>query len=226
MSSTPLKGEDTMKDFAAPVPSQEGDFVSAFLEEYDVYIQSLVQTQFPFAIFTADVVDLEIDEMVQLIRIKLWLILQNRPILHPKAYIKQTVRTMKIDKTRKRRHFPLPVSDDGELCSGNLLITPGNGMRDPAYEVDAQEVDPDTLKCIADGIEALPSRQQYALMCRLKDNIDDALVLVDSLQNLDVDPETVHWPDDDDDGEKMRLKASLSVARKKLQSALSENRPL
>lgn len=214
-----------MKDFTASAPSQEGDFVSAFLEEYDVYIQSLVQTQFPFATFTADVVDLEIDEMVQLIRIKLWLILQKRPIHHPKAYIRKTAHTIKIDTIRQRKLFPLPVNDDGELCNGNVLITPGKGMRDPAYEVDAQEVDPDTLRWIAANVEALPSRQQFALICRLKDTIDDALVLVASLQNLDVDPETVHWPEDDDD-EKMRLKASLSVARKKLQSALPENRPL
>jgi DNA-directed RNA polymerase specialized sigma24 family protein len=213
-----------MKNFAVSAPSQEGDFVSAFLEEYDVYIQSLVRTQFPFAIFTTEIVDLEIDEMVQLIRIKLWMILQNRPIHHPKSYIGQTVHTMMIDTTRKRRHFQLPVNDDGELNGGTLLITPGQGMRDPSYEIDAQDVDPDTLRCIAATVEALPARQQYALICRLKDTIDDAFVLVDVLQHLAVDPETVHWPKEDD--EKMRLKASLSVARKKLQCALSENRPL
>lgn len=210
-----------MKSSAAP--SQEGDFISAFLEEYDVYIQSLVRTQFPFAIFATDIADLELDEMVQCIRIKLWLILQNRPICHPKSYIGCTVHTMLIDQTRKRRQFPLPVNDDGEMNSGTLLITPGQGMRDPAYEVDAQIVDPDTLECITTTIEALPSRQQYALICYLKDN-DDGLVLITSLQHLHVDPETAYWPEDD--GEKMCLKSSLSVARKKLKSALSNNQSL
>jgi DNA-directed RNA polymerase specialized sigma24 family protein len=209
-----------MKDFAASAPSQEGDFASAFLEEYDVYIQALVQTQFPFAIFAADVVDLEIDEMVQLIRIKLWVVLQNSSISYPKPYIRQTVRTMTIDQTRKRGHVSLPVNDDGELNGGIPLITPSKGMCDPAYEIDSQEVDPDMLRCVATAVEKLPHQQQYALICRLKDRIDDALVLIDSLQNLKVDPETVCWPEDED--EKKCLKVSLSVARKKLQVALSE----
>lgn len=209
-----------MKDFAASAPSQEGDFVSAFLEEYDVYIRALVQTQFPFSIFAADVVNLEIDEMVQRIRIKLWVILQNSSISYPKPYIRQTVRTMTIDQTRKRGHVSLPIHDDGELSGGIPLITPSRGMCDPAYEADSQEVDPDMLRCIATTVEKLPLRQQYALMCHLKDHIDDALVLVDALQNLKVDLETVCWPEDED--EKKSLRVSLSIARKKIQSALSE----
>ena len=210
-----------MKSSAAS--SQEGDFVSAFLEEYDVYIQTLVRTQFPFTFFATEIADLELDEMIQLIRIKLWLILQKRPIHHPKSYIGHTVRTTLIDQTRKRKQFPLPVNDDGELNSGTLLITPSQGMRDPAYEVDTQIVDPDTLECITITIEALPSRQQYALICYLKDN-DDGPVLIASLRHLHVDPATAYWPDDDD--EKMCLKSSLSVARKKLKGALSTNQSL
>ncbi len=95
-------------------------------------------------------------------------------------------------------------------------------MQDPAYEVEAQEIDSGTLRDITDTVNSLPSRQQYALICRLKDNLDDSLVLIDSLHNLEVDPEIVHWPEEKDD--KQSLKASLSVVRKKLQFLLSEKR--
>ncbi len=110
MSSAPAKGEDN-ENSTASAPSHEGDFPSAFLEEYDVYIRNLVQTQFPFDIFGADVVDLEIDEMIQLIRIKLWLTMRKRPIHYPKAYIRKMVGNMKIDVTRKRKDFPLSINE-------------------------------------------------------------------------------------------------------------------
>jgi DNA-directed RNA polymerase specialized sigma24 family protein len=211
-----------MKTSTSSALPQEGYTASELLAQYDTYIQNQVQARFPSYVFAPDVVDLEIDEIIQIVRIKLWLTLQDCHINYPRAYIRKIVQTTIIDKMRQRKkYWPLSMNEDGEPCQGDPLIIPGKGMRDPADELEEQEVDPDRLKSLIDAVDSLPSRQQYALICRLKDNIDDTLILIHSLHNPKVDPAKVHWPEETAD--KQCLKASLSAVRKKLQFLLVEN---
>jgi len=210
-----------METSIPPALPQESYSASELLAQYDAYIRNLVQVQFPSSSFASDIVDLEIDEVTQLVRIKLWLGLQRCHIHCPKAYIRKTVGTTIIDRIRQRRKLcPLSTNEDGEICQGDLLIASGQGMRDPAYEFEAQETDPDMLTSLTNAVDALPRRQQYALICCLKDELDDTIVLLNSLHNPKVDPAKVHWPEEKAD--KQSLKASLSAVRKKLHVLLQE----
>jgi hypothetical protein len=92
--------------------------------------------------------------------------------------------------------LPLPVDDDGELYRGNVIITQGEGMRDPAYEVEQEEYLTNSLTQTVDEVLALPSCQQRAVICSLKDRIDNVLLLIETFREHQVDIEQVSWPEE------------------------------
>lgn len=159
----------------------------------------------------------EIDELAQKIRIKLWRISQKEHIFCPRAYINRVAHNEAIDMVRKYKStLPLPTDEDGEFYQGNLLVTHIEGMLDPARSLEQQEEIIDRVTRAIEDVLLLPLCQRYALICTIKNQIEDILPLPDASTKLGVDIETINWPSEKEAVQ--RLRASLSVARKKLRS--------
>lgn len=166
--------------------------------------------------------DLDTDELAQKVRIKLWHALQKGTIHNPRAYIQRVVDTVIIDVMRRSRPvLPLMWDEEGELYQGNLLIMPGKGMQDPAEELEQKEEEIEALQRIIAAVLTLPSCQQYATICSLKNRFDDLCALVNAFKDPGIDIGEVHWPTARKDIQ--RLRASLSFARRKLWPLLTSS---
>jgi hypothetical protein len=122
----------------------------------------------------------------------------------------------------RRKHKsiqPLPVDEDGELYLGEVMATVGEGLHDPAEEVEQKEFMADCIVQTVDGVLALPPCQRRAMICSLRERIDDLLALAEAFRAHEVDIETMHSPQEA--GEVQKARASLSIARSKLRSSLS-----
>src|SRR5258708_29267727 len=92
-------GQNTVSDHKGKAGVEET------LAHYDSYIMALVReriVQNP-NIANGAVLDLEIDELAQQVRIKFWRALEEKEILYPKAYVKCVVNSEFIDMTRRRK---------------------------------------------------------------------------------------------------------------------------
>jgi DNA-directed RNA polymerase specialized sigma24 family protein len=212
----------SMKDQTLPGPgAYDSDSDDEFLAAHDVHIRYEARRAIPLDLFSRDVLDLEADELAQNIRIKLWVSHQKHPIIHPGAYIRTIARTTAIDMVRRHRPTVSLFGDaDGELCLGDCIPAQNEGFQDPADEIELGEVDTDFLTMLMKAILALPPRQKQAMLYALKDCKDDALPLINALKVYGIDIEAMDWPDEP--GEVRLLKASLTVARKKLRWLLAE----
>jgi DNA-directed RNA polymerase specialized sigma24 family protein len=191
--------------------------VDEILEQHDTYIVDLARKKLPRNVVRSEMLGDEIDELVQKVRVKLWLALRKKPILNLKAYISCIVYTESIDMVRQYQlTLPLPLNEDGELYQGNVMVTPGEGLQDPEYEVEQEETIGGYMTEAVEAVLKLPPRQQHAMICSLKERIDDVLPLINALRNHAINIEELNWPEEKD--ELQRLRASLSVARKKLRS--------
>ena len=111
-------------------------------------------------------------------------------------------------------------SADEELDLGDTLVARCEGFQDPSYGIEVGKIDPELLTRLAKAILALPPRQRQAMLCALKDRKDDALPLINTLKVYSIDIEAMDWLEEQH--EVQQLKASLSIARKKLQGLLVE----
>jgi hypothetical protein len=146
-----------------------------------------------------------------------WLALRKQPILNLKAYISCIVYTESIDMVRQYQlTLPLPLNEEGELYQGNVMVTAGEGLQDPGYEVEQEETIGDYMTETVEAVLKLPPRQQHAMICSLKERSDDVLPLINALRNHAINIEELNCPEEKD--ELQRLRASLSVARRKLRS--------
>ena len=189
--------------------------VDEILEQYDTYIVDLARKKLPRSVVRSEMLGDEIDELVQKVRVKLWIALQKKHILNLRAYISCIVYTEVIEMVRKYQSTsPLPLDENCELYQGNVIVTLGEGMQDPAYEVEEKEAMKDYTKEYVQAVLKLPPRQQLAMICLLKDGLDDVLPLIDAFKDRAMNIEEVNWPVEK---EKLQsLRASVSVARKKL----------
>jgi DNA-directed RNA polymerase specialized sigma24 family protein len=191
--------------------------LNELLKQHDKYITTLAQTRVPRNIVRPEMLADEIEELAQRVRIKLWLTLQKRCIRNIKAYIRCIVYTEVIDMVRRNRStISLPLDEDGELYQGNVIYPPGQGMQDPGFEIEQAEELGNSIQGISEAIVQLPPRQQYAMICSLNEQIDDALPIIDTLKNQLTNVDAVNWPEEKN--ELQSLRTSLSIARKKLQS--------
>ncbi len=189
------------------------------LQRFDRYIvahtQSLMNHYPSFA--HRAVLDLEIDELIQRIRIKFWLMLEKGRILYPHAYIRHIIHSELIDAWRRQKPvLPLPTDEDEEW---HQTIGSEN-TTDPADEVEQAM---EELACLRETIPmvlGLPPRQRLAMICSLRDRVDDLVQLVDAFKAYRTDIETLSWPTEQ--AEKGRLRASLSVARRRLAQEMKE----
>jgi len=214
-----IKGE-TMERSNSQCSSAYGSDtdLNELLERYDMYITTLAQAKVPRNIVRPEMLADEIEDLAQKVRIKLWLTLQKRCISNFRAYIRCIVYTEVIDMVRRYRPtISMNLDEDGELYQGDVIIAPDQGMQEPGFEEERAEELHNSIRCISDAIIQLPPRQQYAMICSLKEQIDDALPIIDTLKNQLTNVDAVNWPE----GKKelQSLRTSLSIARKKLQSS-------
>ena len=184
------------------------------LVRFDTYIVMLVQKKaFQSSnIARPEVLDLEIDEIVQTVRIKFWLALQKKEIEHHKAYLRSIVSNVFSDLGRRRKApLPLPTDEDGELYMGNILVNESKELADPAIAFEKDEVMDNLMDLTAQVVVDLPPRMQLAMINHLKDQVDNLILLTEAFEKYKVTIKSTKWPDDVTDSK--RLKASLSPAR-------------
>jgi len=191
--------------------------VSELLEHIDPYIVAQVEKiigRNPY-ITHRELLDLEKAELAQIVRINLWHALQERPIRNIKAYVRRIVHNEFVNLLRGREPpLPLPTTEDGELWEGNILVTPGEGMADPASEVEEQEAVAQRASEAAAAISMLPPRQKDAMTASLHERLDNLIPVVDSFKQFDIDIKAGRWPEEED--EKRLLSASISAARRSI----------
>src|SRR5947209_7874286 len=189
--------------------------IEKILEDFDGYIRSLVERKVPRALMPRETLNMEVDDIVQNVRIKLWQALQRREIINLGAYIRCIIHTECVNMVRGHKPIlPLPINEEGELYQGKVLVAPGQGMQDPAYEFEYQEALADWMMEIVDAVLALPQQQRHAMLSVLKDWSNDVLPLANALIDRGVDLEAVYWPKEKE--ELHTLRVSRSIARKKL----------
>ncbi len=137
-------------------------------------------------------------------------------IASPTAYLSNIVHSRCIDRLRRRKGrivLPLTLDADGEIHQGKILFLSHEGSYyDPVLACELKEF----LEEAIAGIVRLPDRQRYAMICVLKDEIDDTFPLVEVFKGYGIDIEPIHWPQET--CELHKLRASLTVARKTLRS--------
>lgn len=191
--------------------------IDKVLRQNDGYILALAREKVPRHIAPPEVLDLEVHELAQRSRIKLWRTLQKRHITHIKAYIRCIVHSESMDMVRSYKPIlPLPVDEDGELYQGDVLVAPGEEMQDPLYELEQKEMVAEYITQVVDALSSFPPCQQQVMICSLKDQLDDVLLLTKAFKKFKINIETKRWPSEEK--EVKNLKASLSAARKKLRS--------
>ena len=201
--------------------------IEALLSEYDPYLIRQVQERMrlhPDLVRPA-LLDLETDELVQRVRIKFWHALTEKHIEYPKTYLKRIVNSEFIDLVRRiKPHYmlDLPVDEEGELYQGHMLITPSAGMADPSIEYEEQVEARERMQEIVDAVLTLPVRQQHAMICEMRDRVDDLDALTNAFKERKADIERWQWPQQKN--EKLLLRASLAYARLKIDRQVKDAR--
>jgi DNA-directed RNA polymerase specialized sigma24 family protein len=193
--------------------------IEAVLSQYDPYLIKQVHDCMRLHpdVIRPELLDLETDELVQRVRIKFWHALEDKHIEYPKTYLKRIVNSEFIDLVRRiKPHYTLdlPVDEEGELYQGHMLITPSLGMADPAVEHEEQVKASECMQEVVDAVLALPARQQHALICDMRDRVDDLEALTKAFKERKTNIETWQWPQQKH--EKLLLRASLAYARLKV----------
>ena len=120
-----------------------------------------------------------------------------------------------------KSELPLPLDEEGELYQGNVLVMFSEGMQDPLYELVQKETAAEYITQAVDILRSFPHCQRQVMICSLKDQLDDVLTLTKAFKKFEINIETVRWPSQKE--EVKNLKASLSIAHKKLRSLKSEH---
>jgi DNA-directed RNA polymerase specialized sigma24 family protein len=188
--------------------------IQEILVRFDPYIVMLVRNKASNSsnIARPEVLDLEIDEIIQSVRIKFWQALLKKKIEHHRAYLRSIVSNEFNDIGRRRRTpLPLPTDEEGELYMGNVLLSESNELTDPATAFEKEEELDNLMELTAQVVHDLPPRMKLAMINHLKDQVDNLILLTKAFEKYKVTITTMKWPDDPVDSK--RLKASLSPAR-------------
>ena len=199
-----------------PVAQDVGSDIAKRLEEFDSYIvkQGEAFGHMYSCIAHPDVLDLEVKEIIQRVRIKLWETLKKQStITHYKSYIQRMVRNAFIDASRRQKKFSMPMILDeyGEI-EGCVLTVQSDYISDPASIIE-QRIEADALvDMVVEAITYLPERQQHAMVCFLRERVDDLNQLDHTFEVYKLNVEAMTWPSKA--AEKQLLKASIPPARK------------
>ncbi len=125
--------------------------------------------------------------------------------------------TESIDSIRRYKGIePLPLDEDGELHQNEIIKEEREGFTDPADIFEQEENLLERAIQAAQAIKLLPPRQQFALLCKLRENLDAIPpIIVEIFIHHGLDIQQATWSDDKQEAQ--RLHASLAIARKKLQ---------
>jgi RNA polymerase sigma factor (sigma-70 family) len=213
--STPIDPLLTVGPF-----DDDGSDQEEILRKYEPYIRSLVRKQYPHGLVHPDLLDVALDDVVQDTWVKLWLALRQSRITNIKGYIRCIVHSEIVNMIRRyKATLPLPVDEDDELDQNKMIVAQGEGLRDPACEIEEREAATEYMAETVEQVLTLPPRQKQVMICALRERIDDLLALIRAFEARTVDIGEVRSPEGM--GEVLKARASLSIARRKLRSSLS-----
>jgi RNA polymerase sigma factor (sigma-70 family) len=211
-----------LPDVCNPTARIPNSDVNEILEHYDSFIRMLARKNMPRSITSADVIDLDMDELVQITRLKLWLALEKQDIRNMNAYIRRIVYNEAVNMVRQHNPIlPLITNDEGELCQAHVMTASGQEIQDPLEKIEQEEMLSSYSSELTENVLELPPQQQRALICALKDQIADILPLVDMFLPYGIDVESMHWPETENELQSART--SLSVARRKMRASKKED---
>lgn len=195
---------------------EKENLLETTLEQYDAFIIMLARNALRHYENKPEIVEMEIDEIAQMTRIKLWSALTQTHIIDFKAYIRRIVHNETINLLRRRKHETLlPIDEEGEITSGVLLMNAHRG-EDPAQHVMQNEELLQYIQMTAECLLTLPPFQRRAIMYDLVQKLGETSPLVSLLAERGCRVEVAAWPKDTQS--QQRLRASLSIARKNLRS--------
>jgi DNA-directed RNA polymerase specialized sigma24 family protein len=192
--------------------------INITLEQVDCYIRALAFQHIPQQVTSPETRDLDVAELAQKSRIKLWQALEKGPIINVKAYLRSIVYHEAINMVRTYKNtLPLPVHEEDDLY-GQQAYFAVEEMQDPLYIIEQEEQLEERAQMLAGAIGNLPRRQRWAMMCKLKEHIGDILPLIKYMPTSKKDIQLMIRPKGKKDAQ--RYAALLSVSRKKLRSQL------
>ena len=205
------------------------DYVEQLLTQMNPYIIGTVGKEMRGNSFRSHpaLLDLEIDEVVQRIRVKFWLAWQKGHVEKPVAYLKRIIHNEIAEFARTYEPFiPLPLDKHGELRHGQMILTFDEDIQDIRqryYTIDAREkLSERNVLTIVKAILYLPDQQRYALMYKLHSEIDNIFYFTAALQDFGIDLQRTVWPQTPQ--EKKRVRASYTTAKRTLSSIMGNKR--
>lgn len=192
----------------------------ALLARWYPFILAHVRAGMSYGVLRPEMLDLEIGDIAQEVLIKLWQALGQQRIQTPKAYIRKIVHHALIDRVRRERMrpvVPLQVDEEGELSLGTALIVQKDAVEDPAIAFEQAETAAALSADIVRAVQSLPPRQRQAMIFSLAARADDVPQLMEAFKEHLVERDG-HGPETQ---ERQRLRALLSVARKKVGHSMS-----
>jgi DNA-directed RNA polymerase specialized sigma24 family protein len=196
--------------------------IEALLNEYDPYIRQQARRHMLNARnrFAPETLDMEIDELAQKIRIKIWGAWQKQDISNPKGYIGRIAQNEFISMMRQHRPInQLPLDEEGELYQGDVVGTISQEGQDPADEVEQSDTCRYYLQGTVEAIVALPQQQRQAMLYTLKVKVDDVWAFKRECRTHNIDVEALRPPTSGKELQTMR--SSATIARKKLRQRLN-----
>ncbi len=118
------------------------------LQSLDTYIFSLVKKQLGHNMFFHRATGFDIDDVVQRIRIKLWLALRRRHVYNVRAYVSCIIHTEYIDMLRRGKHAPLFFEIDEAESHQET--------QNPLEEIESKEIAVTYMISILDDILGCP----------------------------------------------------------------------
>jgi DNA-directed RNA polymerase specialized sigma24 family protein len=190
---------------------------NAILEEYDGYIRYLAYQFIPRRLICADVLDLEIDEVVQTVRVKFWEALSQREIKNHKAYLRRMVYNEAVNyKRRAKFRQALDTDEEGEPYYGTVLLSQSESTLDPLDVLVEKESINEHIHRAVDAVMSFPALQRKAVLCVFKDRVDYIHELYAALRVHHVDGQELNWSSCG--GTLHSMKVSASLAKKKLKA--------
>src|SRR5438874_11609887 len=165
-----------------------------------------------------DVADADLQDIAQEAWVSFSRRSENGDIGNSEAYIAKVIRNKFRDHLRQekqRSRLPtISLSAYAENPDMELAAISGEGLINPANELDDQMEKMDFLNNLVAALSKLAPRQRRAMICTLLDKVDDPLPLKQALKSNHVDASGMCWPSNK--AEKRLLQASLPAARRSL----------
>ncbi len=191
-------------------PLRESDFLTL----YTPYIQNLLRKK------ASPGLEEDINDVTQEVLFTIWrkMMPGQDEIESLDAYVCSIVNSRWIDAARKRQRQPtLPLlEEDGEPSQGVARRFSDESTGDPALEYERKEL----IEEVIYEVTRLPLIQMKAMICMLRDEIENIFPLSEAFMKYRVDIRSIVWPDDS--RERQSWLSSLSVARKKLRHTLKQ----